>query len=164
MTPTVTADRRHIGSALAAGGAALGVVAGTVQASVGSDIPSWTGAKASPGALGVLTVVLSIVAGAGCVTLRRPHVGPGGRLVAVAALAVPGLVCFTTVGRLWFVPGPLLLIGAARNVGGWREAADVTRRNWMRVLLAPLGGFEMLMAANVLRPPSRPVVHLSRPV
>jgi hypothetical protein len=79
---------------------------------------------------------------------RRPHLGAGGRLVAVVALGLPALVCFTTVGRLWIVPGPLLLIGATLSIGSWSEAADLTRRNWTRVLLASLGGFEMLMAAG----------------
>jgi hypothetical protein len=140
------AGRRRIGSMLAASGAVLGVVAGVVQASVGSDIPDWTGAKASPGALGALTIVLSLVAGAGWAALRRPR--PGEPLVAVAALVVPALVCFTTVGRLWLVPGPLLLVGATLSIASWREAAELTRRSWIRVLLAALGGFEILMAAG----------------
>jgi hypothetical protein len=46
------------------------------------------------------------------------------------------------------VPGPLLLIGATPSIGSWSEAADLTRRNWIRVLLASLGGFEILMAAG----------------
>jgi len=140
------AGRRRIGSMLAAAGAVLGVVAGIVQASVGSDIPDWTGAKASPGALGALTIVLSLVAAAGWAGLRRPTAGEP--LVALAALVVPALVGFTTVGRLWFAPGPLLLVGAALSIASWRETADLTRRSWTRVLLAALGGFEMLMAAG----------------
>lgn len=150
-TPPISAlhaDRRCIGNTLAAAGSALGVLAGIIQATVGASIPYWTGAKASPGALGALTVVLSLVAAAGCAMSRRPHFGGGGRLVAVVALVLPALVCFTTVGRLWIVPGPLLLIGATLSIGSWSEAADLTRRNWIRVLLASLGGFEKLMAAG----------------
>jgi hypothetical protein len=145
------AGRRRIGSMLAVSGAVLGVVAGVVQASVGSDIPDWTGAKTSPGALGALTIVLSLVAGAGWAALPRPVRGQpplGEPLVAVAALVVPALVCFTTVGRLWLVPGPLLLVGATLSIASWREAAELTRRSWIRVLLAALGGFEILMAAG----------------
>ena len=145
---TAPADHRGPGTALAAVGAALGVLAGIVQATVGSQIPGWTGAKASPGALGVLTVVLSLIAGAGCATIRWARVGTGARLAAIAAIAVPALVCFTTVGRLWLIPGPLLLLGAGLCVGSWREAAVATRRNWSRVLLAALGGCELLMAAG----------------
>lgn len=145
---TANTERQRIGNTLAATGAALGVVAGIIQATVGASIPDWTGAKASPGALGALTVVLSLVAAAGCAMSRRPHFGAGGRLVAVVALVLPALVCFTTVGRLWIVPGPLLLIGATLSIGSWSQAADLTRRNWIRVLLACLGGSEMLMAAG----------------
>jgi hypothetical protein len=145
---TAPSSRRRVGSALAGAGSALGVLAGLVQATVGASIPYWTGAKASPGALGALTVVLSLVAAAGWAMSRRPHLGAGGRLVAVVALVLPALVCFTTVGRLWIVPGPLLLIGATLSIGSWSEAADLTRRNWTRVLLGSLGGFEMLMAAG----------------
>jgi len=144
----MTVDRRRLGAALAAAGAAAGVVAGVVQASVGSDLGEWTGAKAEPGRLGVLTVVLSLVAAAGAVALRRSHVDAGGRLVAAAALVVPALVGFTTVGRLWFLPGPLLLLGGTLSVDSWRQAAYLVRRGWIRILLASLGGFEMLMAAG----------------
>ncbi len=143
-----TGDHRTAGTALAVVGAVLGALAGIVQASIGSDIPAWTGAKAAPGALGALTVVLSAVAGAACAVLRRADLGAGTRLAASAAVAVPALVGFTTVGRLWFVPGPLMLVGAALCVGSWRQAAAVTRRDWSRVLLAALGGCELLMAAG----------------
>jgi len=144
----MTADRRRLGAALASAGAALGVVAGVAQATVGSDIPEWTGAKAEPGGLGVLTVALSLVAAAGALALRRPHVEAEGRLLAAATLVVPALVGFTTVGRLWFLPGPVLLVAGTLSVGSWRQAACLVRRNWIRILLASLGGFEMLMAAG----------------
>lgn len=138
--------RRRIGSMLAISGAVLGAVAGIVQASVGSEIPDWTGSKASPDALGALTIALSLVAGVGCAAMRRPHRDEP--LVAVAAIVVPALVGFTTVGRLWLVPGPLLLVGATLSIASWSDAADLTRRSWTRVLLASLGGFEMLMAVG----------------
>ena len=148
---TDTAGRQHIGSLLAAAGVVLGVVAGLVQAGIGSDIPAWTGAKASPGALGALTIMLSLVAGAGWAALpnqhpRRAH--PSEPLLAVAALVVPAVLGFTTVGRLWLLPGPLLLVGATFSVASWKDAAALTRRSWTRVLLASLGGFEMLIAAG----------------
>jgi len=139
----MTADRRRVTAALAAAGAALGVVAGIIQASVGSDIPEWTGAKAKPGALGMLTVVLSLSSASGALALRRSHVGAAGRLLAAAAL-----VGFTTVGRLWYLPGPLLLVAGILGVDSWSQAAHLVRRSWIRILLASLGGFEMLMAAG----------------
>jgi len=144
----MTADRRRLAAVLAAVGAALGVVAGVIQASVGSDIPEWTGAKAEPGALGVLTVVLSLFSASGALALRRSHVGARGRLLAAATLVVPALVCFTSVGRLWFLPGPLMLAAGILSVDSWSQAAHLVRRSWIRILLASLGGFEMLMAAG----------------
>jgi hypothetical protein len=139
-------DRSRLGAGLAFAGAVLGATTGVVQATAGSDIPSWTGGKAQPVALGLVTIALSAVAFAGGTALRRPQVSGAGRLIATAGLVVPGLVCFTTVGRLWFLPGPMLLAGAALGVEDWREAARLTRRGWLRILLASLGGFEMLMA------------------
>lgn len=44
--------------------------------------------------------------------------------------------------------GPLLLLGAALCVGSWGEAAVVMHRNWSQVLLAALGGCELVMAAG----------------
>jgi hypothetical protein len=142
-------SRRHrVGADLAVVGSALGVLAGVVQATVGTDIPEWTGAKASPGALGLLTVVLSAVAGAGALTLRKSDTRLGGRLAATAIVVVTGLVCFTTVGRLWLVPGPLLLTGAVLSVENWKSAAVIVRHGWLRILLAALGACELLMAAG----------------
>jgi hypothetical protein len=143
MIPTA-----RIGSVLAAGGAALGVVAGVVQATIGSDIPTWTGAKAEPAALGVLTIVLALAAGGGLVVAHHPRARPGGRRVALAVVVTTALICFTTVGRLWFIPGPLLLIGAALTVHSWRDLAVAVRRNWTRVLVATLGGCQLVMAAG----------------
>jgi len=142
------ADRARLGAGLATAGAVLGAAAGVVQATAGSDIPSWTGGKADPVGLGLATIALSVIAFASSTTLRRPHIRGAGRLIATAGLVVPGLVCFTTVGRLWLLPGPLLLAGAALAVEDWCEAARLTRRGWLRVLLASLGGFELLMAAG----------------
>jgi len=144
---TVSRRRRH-GSTLAIVGGFLGVAAGVVQATVGADIPDWTGAKATPGALGLLTVVLSAAAGAGAVTLRRPQIRGGDQLIPIAAIVVPAFICFTTVGRLWLVPGPLLLAGATIGAESWREIGRAAHHNWLRILLAALGVCQFVMAAG----------------
>lgn len=136
------------GSALTAAGAALGVVAGVAQAVLGSQIPDWTGAKAEPVALGILTIVLSCLAAtAALVVLRRPD-RPSLQVAMLATVVVVALVCFTTVGRLWLLPGPLLLVGAAMQMPDAPEVWTVLRREWIPVLVVALGACELVMAAG----------------
>ena len=94
---------------LGAVGALLGVAAGVVQLAAGSSIPDWTGNKNDTSGLGLATIMLSIVAGIALWQLARVR-----RLSFRVAYALMGIaavvICFTTVGRLWYVPGPLLLL------------------------------------------------------
>jgi hypothetical protein len=89
------------------------VVAGCIQAVLGDDIPEFTGNKLHPVQLGIITIVLSLVALicvsylAGRNGLTRERVLTGLLIVATAG------ICFTAVGRLWYVPGPLLLASSA---------------------------------------------------
>jgi hypothetical protein len=46
-------------------------VAGVIQATAGHRIPDWTGAKQAPGALGLLTIILSLLAGLAAAWQRR---------------------------------------------------------------------------------------------
>ena len=143
------ASRRRAAGLLSLTGAGLGVLAGVLQATIGTTIPSWTGAKQAPVALGLLTIGLSAVAAVAAAALLAPIGRRSGlRLAAATAVAVVAGVCFSTVGRLWLVPGPLLLVGAALSIEDYRAAAADVRRNWLRVLLASGGGFELLMAAG----------------
>lgn len=139
--------RQGLAARLGLAGAALGVVAGLVQATAGSRISDWTGAKLAPGSLGLLTIGLSLLAGV--VAFRqagRLAVGP--RAACALGLLGPGLLCFSTVGRLWYVPGPLLLIAGILTVDSVRDTAAATARNWWRCLLGVLGAAELLMAAG----------------
>ena len=129
-------------------GGALGVGAGIIQATEGSRIPDWTGAKADAGALGLLTVALSVLAGLAAVRQASTGISVGSRTACALGLLIPGLLCFTTVGRLWYVPGPLLLVAGTLCVDSWRDTASMIARNWARCLLSALGTFEFLMAAG----------------
>ena len=103
------------GSAYLAGvaGAALGIVAGIAQWGFGNEIPEWTGDKLHPVQLGIITIALSLIAMAALVFAHRnPTVSPRVRVGLGAAILLPAAVCFTTVARLWYVPGPLLIIAA----------------------------------------------------
>lgn len=141
----------RLAPALGVAGGALGVLAGIVQATVGSRIPDWSGAKGSPVALGILTVLLSLLATWCAYGLRgTAPIGSARRLALVIGLTIPAGLCFSTVGRLWFLPGPLLLCCAALALAGGsrREFNEAIRSNWLAGLVSLLGAFEILMAVS----------------
>jgi hypothetical protein len=143
--------RQRPATLLALAGAGSGAAVGAVQASVGSHIPDWTGNKNSPVALGVLTVVLSLLA-MGCAfgLARLPRHDAGRRLALTIGLLIPAGLCFSTVGRLWWLPGPLLLCAAALALGAdpRGDYARLIRTHWHAVLLGVLGAAELLMAVS----------------
>jgi hypothetical protein len=107
-TPRAPRVARRIGLA----GIALGVAAGLTQILAGSAIPAWSGNKLDTTGLGITTLLLSLVAAVGLWQLRRDL--PRWERIAVLLLVIAcAAVCFTTVGRLWWVPGPLLIAAAA---------------------------------------------------
>jgi hypothetical protein len=140
--------RRRAAVSLGIAGSALGMVAGAVQALVGHRIPEWTGAKQAPVSLGLLTIALSLLAGYAAYRQARPRTTVAARAAYTAALLLPGLLCLSTVGRLWFLPGPLLIAAALLSVDSVRDTWTLVSRNWLRCLLALLGAAELLMAAN----------------
>lgn len=142
-----------LGSAarLAAIGGTLAVIAGVIQATVGHRIPAWTGNKHSHVALGLLTVAL----GAGVVVAARTLHSPTGcapvTLTAITLwLAAVAILCSTTVGRLWVVPGALVVGAAILTLVacGWNRFLAVVATHWLRGLLGLLGVFEVLMAVT----------------
>ena len=76
-----------------------GLGAGAVQVMIGSQIPEWSGAKASPTGLGLLTIGLSLLAGFAAVRQSTPGLTAWGRTACALGLLVPGLLCLSTVGR-----------------------------------------------------------------
>ena len=140
-----------VSARLAAIGGSLGVVAGVAQATIGSRIPDWTGNKNSHVALGLLTVALSASVLVAARTLRTATVPRPETLTAITLwLATVAGVCSTTVGRLWAIPGALLLAAAAVTLAacGWQRFRTVVATNWLQGLLGLLGALEMLMAAS----------------
>jgi hypothetical protein len=73
-------------------GGVLGVGAGIIQATMGSRIPDWTGAKADPGALGLLTIALSVLAGLAAARQANSGITVGSRTACSLGLFVPGLL------------------------------------------------------------------------
>lgn len=136
---------------LAAIGARIAVVAGIAQAIIGSRIPDWSGNKHQPVALGLLTIALGASALVAARSLRAAATPGDERLAAVTVwLALVALVCSTTVGRLWAIPGVLLLAAAGVTLVacGWHRFRSVVAAHWLRGLLGVLGGLELLMAVS----------------
>ncbi len=92
-------------------GVTLGVAAGVIQLLAGSAIPEWSGNKLDTTGLGITTITLSLVAGVALWHLGRPLPRWERWAALLLVLACAG-VCFTTVGRLWYVPGTLLIAAA----------------------------------------------------
>ena len=108
-----------LGYRLGVSGALLGIVAGLIQWAFGDDIPDWTGNKLHPVRLGLVTIALSVMA-LGCVGfLGRDRGAPKWQL-AMAGLGIVATagICFTTVGLLWWLPGPLLIASAVLLLRG----------------------------------------------
>lgn len=141
-------SRHRWAAGFGAAGSVLGLVAGTAQAAFGSRIPEWTGAKASPIALGLLTVALAASAGWAALLQRDPSLSTAGRAACAAGLAGPGLLCLSTAGRLWYPSALLMIVAGAMTIDSWPDTAKMLAANWFRVLLGALGACQLLMAAG----------------
>lgn len=145
----VALTRNHrLAARLGGAGAVAGFAAGLVQLTVGSAIPDWTGAKSSPGALGLLTMALSLLAGFAALNQRDVTLTTGRRTAYAVMIFATALVCFTTVGRLWWLPAPLLFAAGALTIDSGHDSLSAIRENGGRCLLTVLGGCQLLMAAG----------------
>ncbi len=113
-------------------GAALGMLAGVVEFSFGAHIRPWIGNKENPLILGLVTMLLSGVALFAVRKARKP--GPDNadrRLATILGVLVPAGVCFTTVGRLWYLPGVLLSVSAGLLIAdAWRNRPRAATHPW----------------------------------
>ncbi len=139
---------------LATAGAALGILVGLVDVAVGSSIRGWVGNKLDTTTLGLGTVALASIALASAIAWQRPGGAGGGRRPAtVLALGVPAAICFTTIGRLWYLPG-LLLLGAAALILARSTSAELSRavaeRAWLGGLTGLLGGYYVFLGFDAL--------------
>lgn len=92
-------------------GSALGILAGLVELSIGAQIRSWIGNKENPVILGLVTILLSGMALAAFIVVRKREAQTNDRkLMIFLGTLLPTVICFTTVGRLWYLPGTLLMI------------------------------------------------------
>ena len=151
--PSVSVPR--FGAYLATVGASLGIVAGLVELTLGPHIRSWVGGKQDTTRLGLATITLSAIALLAAVMwLQRTEASPGTRLLVVVGLIVPGVICFTTVGRAWYVPGALLVVAAAMAASELRqdarEVVESISRHWLAALTVVLGAFYIFLGATAL--------------
>ena len=84
----------------------------------------------------MVTIALALVALASSLVLRRRRQTTAPRRVLLGlGQLLPGLVGFTTVGRLWWVPGALLLAAGVLTIGD--RAATVGTCWWRRSATGP---------------------------
>jgi hypothetical protein len=136
-------------------GGALGLIAGLVELSAGPMVREWVGSKQDTTRLGIATVVLATIALASASALvHRPTAKPPRRFALALGLLLPGLICFTTVGRLWYIPGVLLVAsGAVAAAGTWRERraiAEAAERSWTAMLVVFLALLYIFLGATAL--------------
>jgi hypothetical protein len=91
---------------------------------------------------------LSSLAGFAAVRQRDAGLSVWGRAACALGLIGPGLLCLSTVGRLWYPSAVLLLVAGMMTIDSWRATVRAFADDWFRVLLTALGGFELLMAAG----------------
>jgi hypothetical protein len=92
-------------------GSILGVLAGIVELSIGNRILPWIGNKENPTGLGLVTIFLSGMAYFSVRSARNQVMPTNNRKLAIfLGVLLPATICFTSVGRLWYLPGLLLLI------------------------------------------------------
>lgn len=150
----VAASGDRLAGRLALAGASLGVLAGLLELSIGPSIRDWVGDKQDTTRLGLTTAVLSAVALLAAAQLTQPRRVTSGRRVAIAlALVIPALICFTTAGRLWYLPGTLLLAAGTLVVASTRRqelAAGLNAEHWRMGLLVVCGGYYIFLGATAL--------------
>jgi hypothetical protein len=96
---------------LGTSGAMLGMLAGLVEMSIGTQIRPWIGDKENPVVLGIVTLFLSGIAFVSMIIAsKRDALTNDGKLAIFLGVFLPAAICFTTVGRLWYLPGILLMV------------------------------------------------------
>jgi hypothetical protein len=120
----------RLGAYLAALGGSLGIAAGLAELTVGPGIRAWVGNKQDTNRLGLATITLSAIALLAAFTWwRRKDASVATRLLIVVGLFLPGAICFTTVGQVWYLPGALLVVAAGLARSSIRSTVTGSRRS-----------------------------------
>lgn len=92
-------------------GSVLGIIAGIIEIFFGTQILPWIGNKENPVVLGFITLFLSTIAFISATSaLNHDQSTDEQKLVIFLGVLLPATICFTTVGRLWYLPGFLLTV------------------------------------------------------
>ena len=138
-------------------GSTLGLLAGLIELTIGAQIRPWIGNKENPFVLGLVTLFLSAVALGSIASARHAEFPTNdGKLAIFLGVFVPAVICLTTVGRLWYLPGSLLLTAAflfARQFWFGASPADahmaLPSLNSASRLIAGMGGVVVLAAVGL---------------
>jgi hypothetical protein len=138
-------------------GSALGILAGLIELSIGAQIRPWIGNKENPAVLGLVTLLLSGMALMAVMSARKLETPTSdSKLTIFLGVFLPAVICFTTVGRLWYLPGPLL-IGTALllayeywvspSLSGAPETFSNTE--WVRRIIGGIGSVTILTSVGM---------------
>ena len=135
----------------------MGLLAGLTELAIGSQILPWIGNKGQPAVLGLVTMLLSGMALGATIsahTLKNPS---NDQKVAIfLGVFLPAMICFTTVGRLWYLPGLLLVTASLLIVYEYwlrrfpgRQANDATVINRRSRIVAAVGSLLVLVSVGL---------------
>ena len=140
--------RRRLAAWLGVAGGGVGILAGVRRPPWDLRFPPGLAPRPTHARSACSRSCCLLVALLAALRQSRPGLTTGFRGLAALALLVPGLLCLTTVGRLWYLPGLLIVSAGVLTVDSWRDTASVVRQNWLRCLLSGLGACQLLMAAG----------------
>jgi len=135
-------------------GAVLGMLAGVVELSIGTHIRPWIGDKENPVVLGIVTLFLSGMAFVSMtIASKQDALTNDGKLAIFLGVLLPAAICFTTVGRLWYLPGILLIVSVlflAFEFWMNSQARDVpVSSERTRKMIAAIGSLVILLSIGL---------------
>lgn len=135
-------------------GSALGILAGLIEICIGAHIRAWIGNKENPFVLGLITFFLSGIAFLSVFSAGN-HIKPSNnrKLAIFLGVLLPATVCFTTVGRLWYLPGLLLVLTSillayeywVRESKG-SSPKKVSKKFWVYQIIGVIGSLFVLFS------------------
>lgn len=135
-------------------GSAIGILAGLIEMSIGAQIRPWIGNKENPAVLGVITFFLSAIAFLSVLSARNHAKTTNDRKLTIfLGVLLPAAICFTTVGRLWYLPGSLLIVTCLIlgyeywfSPAAVRSPKIISRKFWVNQIMGGVGSLIILVS------------------